>query len=299
MPVFAYDFLERVKTLFVYSVFCSFIFFLSTAHAIDEGTGELTVNAAGYEILLYTYRPSCNDPSILFVFHGLNRKAKSVRNKAKKIADEACLMVFSPLFDKARFPNWRYHRAGIIRNKKIQPPSKWTIPILRALLDYSRQQVNHPNPSVYLFGHSAGGQFLSRIIAYTTLPNIERIVIANPSVYVLPNLMIDAPYGFRGIFKGTEARDRLTSYLKAPITIYIGRDDIGNKNLVEGATASRQGKNRYERAINIYREGQRAAHKLGISMEWRLIEVTGVGHSSAGMLKSSKLLKALGIGSIK
>lgn len=88
----------------------------------ETGTSLLRVNADGVEIKVYVYRPSaCADASVLFVFHGLNRKAAGVRDKAIGIAEDACLMVFAPLFDKDRFPNWRYHRAGVFRDGTLQP----------------------------------------------------------------------------------------------------------------------------------------------------------------------------------
>ncbi len=268
----------------------------STAVARDTGLGQLRLTANGIEIKVFTYRPpTCAKPSALLVFHGLHRKAKGVRKKAMDIALNACLMVFAPLLDKDRFPNWRYHRAGVVRKGRLQPEQQWTAPVLRALIDFARSQIGYPDAKLYLFGHSAGGQFLSRISAYSPLPEVERIVIANPSVYVAPRLEEAAPYGFKGLFSPEEALARLRAYLASPITIYLGQKDTGEKHLVKNSAALRQGENRLDRGRAIFRLGEQLARERGWAFKWRLVEVPGVGHSSGGMLRASVLYQALGL----
>ena len=268
----------------------------ATTVARDSGIGQLRLVADGIEFKIFTYRPPlCAKPSALVAFHGLHRKAESVRNKAMDIATRACLMVFAPLFDQDRFPNWRYHRAGVVRDGRVQPVQQWTGPVLHALLDLTREAIGNPDAKLYLFGHSAGGQFLSRIAAYTPLARVERIVIANPSVYVAPLLDEPAPYGFDGLFSAEEADDRLRAYLASPITIYLGQEDTGDKLLVKNRAAARQGKNRLERGRAVFRMAKNLAEERGWRFRWNLVEAPGVGHSSGGMLRAAALYQALGL----
>lgn len=271
--------------------------FGAPALALDPGTGKLTINANGTAIDVYTYHPpDCQKPSLLFVFHGLKRKAESLRNKAMTAAREACLVVFAPHFDKTRFPNWRYHRAGVVRKGRIQPESKWTAPILHALLALGRNQVGDINTPLYLFGHSAGGQFLSRIAAYSPPKGVDRIIVANPSVYVAPLIDEAAPYGFDGVFSSAEKlKKRIKAYLALPITIYVGQEDIGDKYLVKDKAAMRQGKNRLTRGRNIFRLAKGIAAHENWPFNWRLVEASGVGHSSGGMLRSPAFMRAIGL----
>ena len=270
--------------------------FAAKVVARDSGLSQLRMMAHGIEIKVFTYRPpNCAKPSALIVFHGLKRKAKNARRKAMDIAVEACLMVFAPLFDKDRFPNWRYHRAGVVRKGRVQPQDRWTAPVLRALLDLDREELANPNARLYLFGHSAGGQFLSRIAAYTPLTGVDRIVIANPSVYVAPRLDEAAPYGFKGVFSAKVAQARLRAYLASPITIYLGQADRGKKYLVTSKAAVRQGKNRLERGRAIFQMAKTLAQKRGWRFEWTLVEAPEVGHSSGGMLRAPALYRALGL----
>lgn len=268
----------------------------SGVSASDAGFAQLKLNAAGVDMKVYTYRPaSCEKPSVLLVFHGLNRKAEGVRNKAVNIAQHACLMVFAPLFDKQRFPNWRYHRAGVVYQGRLQPPSSWTAPVLHALIEHAQQQVGKHNARVYLFGHSAGGQFLSRIAAYSPPLEVERIVIANPSLYVAPSLDQKVPNGFAAVFAPEQARQYLKTYLGLPITLYLGQQDTGDRNLVTTKAAMRQGENRLQRGRNIFAMAKHVASENGWAFNWRLVEVPGVGHSSRGMLEAKQLRYALGL----
>lgn len=271
------------------------LLYAAAGGARTQEYGEQVWNAAGMEIRVYTFRPaSCDSHDILFVFHGLNRKAQGVRNKAAQVAEKACLMVFAPLFDKDRFPNWRYHRAGVVHDGNIQPRSRWTEPIFRALLNRAKREIGQNTmPGTYLFGHSAGGQFLSRISAYSMPFDVDRIIIANPSVHVAPSLSEPAPYGFGELFEGNEGESRLRYYLGLPITIYMGQEDTRSKNLVVTKAANRQGANRLLRGRNIYHRAKQLADELNWSFNWRLVEAPGVGHSSRGMLQAPEMIIAL------
>lgn len=264
--------------------------------ALDEGRGVETVQASGIDITVFTYRPrGCVDPSFLIVFHGMNRKAERIRNNAEDAADSLCLVVVAPHFDQERFPNWRYQRAGVVRAERVQPREEWTAPIVEALVHWVRRQTNRPDAKLYLFGHSAGGQLLGRVFAYAPISGIERIVIANPSVYVLPLLTEPVPTGFDGLFTDAEADRRVHEYLSLPITIYLGSEDTGEKNLVRTDAAMRQGDHRRERGHTVFRIGEKIAAQHGWPFQWTLVEVPGVGHSSRAMLNAPAFAAALGL----
>ncbi len=268
----------------------------SSAEAYDSGKGRIDVQLRDVEITVFTYRPDgCVQPKLLFVFHGLGRKAENIRNNAISLADRACLLVLAPLFDRERFPNWRYHRAGVVRKGRVQPREDWTGPIVDALIAWGREWAGDPATPCILFGHSAGGQFLSRLSAYSPPEGVARIVIANPSAHVLPTFDEAAPYGFGGVYASVEAADRLRAYLTLPITIYLGDQDVGEKNLVKKPAARRQGTNRLERGLHVFRHAWQLAKKEGWRLNWRMVTATGVGHSSRDMLNAPKAEDALGL----
>lgn len=282
----------RALTLFaILSIYLTF-----NVQAYNRLNNEEIVRLGTVNVVVYTYTPKfCGKPKLLFVFAGYNRNAESYLNRSKLIADRSCLIALAPRFDRERFPNWRYHRAGVFYKNKIQPRNKWTAPLLEELIEWARTKVGRPNMPYILFGHSAGAQFLSRIAAYSPPKDPWRIVIANPSVYVTPSLTESVPYGFGGFSKSFANNRKLQDYLNLPITIYLGTKDQGNKLLVQNEHAKRQGNNRYERGLNVFRSAQNLAQKNDWHFNWKLVEAGGVGHSSRRMLQAPQVSDAFGL----
>jgi pimeloyl-ACP methyl ester carboxylesterase len=138
---------------------------------------------------------------------------------------------------------------------------------------------------VYLFGHSAGGQFLSRVAAYQPPAGVMRFVIANPSSHVRASLTDDAPFGFRGVSNGEAL---LRQYLALPITIYLGEDDEdpSDPDLSTRSAAVAQGPHRLARGRFVFNEAKNYAENNHLPFNWRLVITNGVGHTADGMLRS-------------
>ena len=271
----------------------SLIFGVAEALAREPVKDQVVAYIRGVPITVYIYRPiGCSDPALLFVFHGIGRKPSSNRDAARNLADRKCMVVFSPLFDKEQFPVWRYQLGGIIRDRKPLPREKWAVWIVSNLVTWARHNEGRPDASFYLFGHSAGAQFLSRVAAFSLPRDANRIVIANPSTYVLPSTEEPAPYGLGGVFDKAEGEKQVRAYLELPITIYLGQDDIGDKNLAQTGSAKRQGDNRLERGQFAFTMAQSIAQAKGWNFGWRMVTVDGVGHSSRRMLKADEALEA-------
>ena len=151
-------------------------------------------------------------------------------------------------------------------------------------------------PKVYLYGHSAGGQFLSRVAAYERIPGIARYVVANPSTHVLPSLSEDVPYGFDQLSTNSAERAALRAYLALPLTIYLGEDDNdpNDPDLTNGSAAQRQGDHRLERGLNTFEMGRQVASVNGWMFNWRLTIAPDVGHTHGGMIRSSATTEAFG-----
>lgn len=266
------------------------------ASAQSAGLAEPTLEVAeinGQAMEVYVYRPAdCVSPSFLFVFHGNSRAARSYAESAREIADRACLTVFAPLFDEERFPRRQYHRGGITEDGKIRPREEWTTGMVAALIRWAEAFEGRPGQDIYLFGHSAGGQFLSRVAAYDLPAGVDRVVIANPSTYVLPTTDEEVPYGFSGL--SAPAIPELTrEYLAAPVTIFLGEEDTGDEDLARNEEAERQGVNRLDRGERTFAVARQVARENGWPFNWRLVIADDVGHSGRGMLQSDHMMEAL------
>lgn len=275
------------------------VLFPIEANARQFGDGRDTAVLLGENITIYTYRPSgCAEPALLFVFHGNGRTASNYRDYARPLADRACLLVFAPLFDRDRFPNWSYHRGGIEDSGDIRPRVSWTVVAVRQLAEWARRRQGRPDAPYYLFGHSAGGQFLSRVAAFEPPSDAQRIVIANPSTHVTASLLEQAPHGFGGVFEEAEAETQLRAYLDLPITIYLGENDTSDEDLHDSKPARRQGEHRLDRGVKVFRVAQSTAAENGWAFGWKLVIAPGTGHSAEDMLETRAVLEAFGFPTI-
>jgi dienelactone hydrolase len=281
----------RIVAALLSLAFSLFIVAQGRAAPIPPGSGEQDARLGNTVLHVFTYRPNCAEPSILLVFHGVSRNADDYRDHARPLADKLCMIVVAPLFDKERFPSWRYQYGGIVRRHQVQDPRDWTGRLVVDLMAWVRGQEGRNRP-VFMIGHSAGGQFLSRLAAFVPTDAV-RIVITNPSTHVLPNLETAAPFGFGDVYSGEKATAQLRRYLATPVTIFLGEEDVGDKDLTNTPEAQAQGATRLERGLNTFKEGQRTAKANGWTFNWRLVEVPGVGHSSTKMFRSEAALRAL------
>lgn len=248
----------------------------------------------GMSIDVYIYQPShCKTYNKLFIFHGQKRNAAEYINHAKSFANTYCLKLLAPEFRHNEFKNWQYQRGGIKKNSIMIPEQLWTVKLVQKLVDWSRKKDNNFHKDYYLFGHSAGAQFLSRVAALTPPSNIRRFIIANPSSYMMASLAEKAPYGLGGIYSSDkEAKLQLQQYLSLPLTIYLGGQDTGNKSLHNHQAAKLQGSNRLERGMNVFKKAEEIAKKNNWIFNWSLVIAPDIGHSANGMLNSEKVLQA-------
>jgi pimeloyl-ACP methyl ester carboxylesterase len=269
------------------------------AQPYPEGKSQRIASINGEDIELHAYKPPryARGP-IMLVLHGLGENATGYRDYAIPLADKLGYLVIAPLFDRKRFPVWRYQTGGIVRDQraaelKIEPQTQWVGQTFLAIIDSVRKAEGKPTLGYSLIGHSAGGQTLSRFAAF--IPHeARRIVIANPSTHLLPSLIERFPYGFGGLPPAIANDAALRRYLAQPVTLLLGTAD--NKrdrdlNISEGA--DRQGANRLERGRNTFRAAQDLAKQNGWPFAWQLVEVPDVGHSARHMLGSPQATEAL------
>jgi poly(3-hydroxybutyrate) depolymerase len=258
------------------------------------GAGQLTLESVDKAIDVFTYQPAAGGRGdlLLMVFHGLNRDAEVYRDNAAPLADRIGALVAAPCFDAARFPSVDYQRGGVMRNGAAVAEGERTYALLPPLIHQLRQRAQKPDLPCYLIGHSAGGQFLSRLAAFNPT-DARRIVVANPSTHLFPTRDMPYPYGFGGLPESLSDTAAIRRYLQAPVTLYLGQADTGSQNLDVSAGAMKQGATRIERGRACFALATRLAAEMGCTLGWRLIEVPGVGHSSKAMFSNPRCEQAL------
>jgi poly(3-hydroxybutyrate) depolymerase len=257
------------------------------------GKGQTTFDAAGVTQDVFTYRPAnFSGGPLLIVMHGLGRNADGYRDYAVPLADRFGLFVAAPLFDTKRFPSAAYQRGNVLKDGQPQPKDAWTYSRVAELARELRRREGDAGRPVYLIGHSAGGQFLTRYAAF--LPgDATRIVAANPGSHLFPTRDLPFPYGFGGLPDELANDDAIKRYLAAPLTLLLGTADLETKDLDLTATAMKQGATRLERGRNCFALARDVAKKNGWPLNWRLVEVPGVGHSGEKMFAAPQAAEAL------
>ncbi|KAB0633276.1 hypothetical protein WT67_28115 [Burkholderia stagnalis] len=264
-----------------------------TGATIAPGAAAATAHVAGVDLPVFTYRPAqCAPSTLLVVFHGVQRNGAAYRDHAIPLAERLCAIVVAPQFDAARFPRDVYQYGGASAAHGLSRDPRQPRGLVAPLVGWARQASGIAAPSVVLLGHSAGAQFLDRVAAYGA-PDVARIVIANPSTWVMPSVTDAAPFGFGGVGTARDADDALRAYLAQPITVLLGTADTGNRHLVRGRMADAQGPTRHARGLHAFQAARAAAESRGWAFGWRLVEVPGVGHDATRMFASPEALEAV------
>lgn len=262
---------------------------------LSEGAGEFECSIGPEQVTVHTYRPaSYHDGPLLVVCHGIKRDAAEYRNIAVRLAERFGMIVAAPLFDRERFPVWRYQQGGIVKPCGSEVPSEeWTLAFIPKIVQQIRASVGRPSLPFYLIGHSAGGQFLIRLAAFLPTDAI-RIVVANPSSLVFPTLDHNFAYGFGNLSPQLSNESVIRNYLSAPITLYLGTGDTKPTSFLNTSEAAmRQGPHRLARGRACFAAAKALAAERGWKFGWLKVEVPGVGHDASRMFSAADVEIAL------
>ena len=265
------------------------------AQPLPKGPGKIECPNGPEPITAFTYKPpTYRDGPLLVVFHGVQRNAEDYRNFAITMAERFGAIVVAPMFDAQRFPSARYQRGGLVSaDGKAQPREQWTYAIVPKIVAHVRAQEGKPQLPYYLIGHSAGGQFLVRMAAF--LPGeAKRIVAGNPGSHLFPTRDQEFGYGFGGLPAELSNDEVLRRYLAAPVTFYLGTDDIYPRpSFDDSPPAMKQGPHRLARGRACFDAAQKLARERGWAFNWRKVETPGIGHDAAFMFAAKEVEDAL------
>ncbi len=265
------------------------------AAPLPKGPARVEWTESAEPIELFTYKPpTYRDGPLLVICHGVQRNAEDYRNYAITLAERFGALVVAPRFDLERFPSARYQRGGLVgADGKARPPEEWTYAFIPKIVDFIRKAEGRSDLPYYLVGHSAGGQFLVRLAAF--LPGeARRIIAGNPGSHLFPTRDQDFGYGFGGLPLELASDEVIRRYLAAPLTFYLGTDDIYPRPSFDDSPAGMtQGANRLERGRACFTAAQRLARERGWTFNWRKVETPGIGHDAAFMFAAKEAEDAL------
>lgn len=216
---------------------------------------------------------------LLFVHHGVGRNGADYRDYWLEAAEQARILVIAVEFSEACFPDYLWYHFGNLHDEsgKPNPREQWTYGIDERLFAALRTQGVTQQRSYGLFGHSAGGQFVHRMLSFGYREHVAIAVSANAGTYAMPDLDTPWPFGLGEVGLDEAA---ICSLLAFNITVMAGTRDVATTGrfFPKGPRSMRQGATRYERAHNYVRNGQATASALNAQCQWRVIDVPDVGH---------------------
>ncbi|MBK6844897.1 MAG: hypothetical protein IPG88_21785 [Gemmatimonadetes bacterium] len=253
------------------------------APAFPAGKSVVEAEINGTPLTLFAYKPAtyAGDGFVLLL-HGASRAAEAYRDNAVGMADRHNRIVVVPLFDLARFPEWRYQFGGVYRaDSSLAAPEERTYAFIPTLVRYIRDREGSANLPYLLAGFSAGGQFVSRMAAFIDT-DAERLIAMASGSTLFPTRDMAFGLGFGKLPDELSNDDRIRRYLALPMTIYIGTGDREMAQLPQGE-ANRQGVHRYSRNIRWFNEALDLAYQRKWAFNWRLVIADGPGHSPKDM----------------
>ena len=253
----------------------------------DEALGE------NRTVTLHTYRAAgfTSDGTVVFVLPGLRRDGDAYRDYWVEAADRYKLMIVAFSFPAEGFPGGEgYNQGGVLDPEgRLTQPAAWAFGLPLRLVAALREAGVMEGAKARLFGHSAGAQFVERLLCSMSPTPFEAVTAANAGWYSLPKLELPYPEGMGGI--GLREGD-VMRLLATPLTLLLGEEDKHTEGeaLATGESAERQGANRYERGQNFFAAGQKAAKERGLDCAWKVQGVPGIGHDGRAMSRACAAL---------
>ncbi|WP_454692120.1 alpha/beta hydrolase [Achromobacter aloeverae] len=235
---------------------------------------------------LHTYRPYGYTPDrpVVIVQHGVLRNGDEYRDFWIPAADKHKLLIVAPTFSNEIWPGVESYNNGRVFTPggNVRPVDGWTYVLPQRVFADLREAEITTTDKAYLFGHSAGGQFVHRLMSSQSHEPYQAVTAGNPGWYTLPTFDHPYPEGLDGVGLTEDHLARLLAY---PLTVLAGDQDIATSdpNLPSEPAAMRQGPHRYARAHHYFEAGRREAERRGLPFNWRLVSVPGIGHDGKAM----------------
>ena len=221
---------------------------------------------------------------VLLVFHGAGRDAEPSRNDLRELADEKGFVLLVPEFSDQYYPGSNlYNLGGVFVNGEspslagLLPEDRWTFSIVEPLFADARSRFRFDAQKFDAFGHSAGAQFLHRLLLFKPDLPLDRAVSNAAGWYTLPDTTIEYPYGMGTTNYSVSSIARIFS---KDLRVSVGAldTDPNSFDLRHTPEADAQGNTRLERAQYFYQTGAQLAQPTGVPFRWRYSVWPSVGH---------------------
>ena len=257
----------------------------------------------------YHLPPNFSENSeVLLLVPGAGRNGDSYRDAWVEESEKYGVLILSPSFPEEAYPFQAYHLGGTVKLDKLDsalsfiPNSnqvvldegklgltpiidseRWLFPEWDRIFEGAIEVLGTGQSHYDVFGHSAGGQILHRMVLFYPQTKARKIYAANSGFYTLPNFNALPPFGLKGFSLGPE--DLKRSFEKKLILL-LGEMDNADETggtLLRSSSADRQGLHRLDRGKYFYQNAQANANREKIPFHWEIHVIPGVGHDHRKM----------------
>ncbi len=221
---------------------------------------------------------------VLVTVHGISHRAKQQARAFKKMAEHYGIVVLAPLFSRQSFP--AYQRLGVSKKNVPLFPDQ----ILHEMIEEVGNKTGARTERVYLFGYSAGGQFVHRY-AMLNPEKVYAVAMGAPGWYTFPDPKPPFPRGLRVKSDMRALKLEPKNFLRIPIAAFVGEhDNRRDKSLKKSAKIdTQQGITRIERAQRWIDAMRTSAKSYGYNTAYECKILKSCGHSFRECAKEGEL----------
>ncbi len=237
-------------------------------------------------LVLECYRAPTHTPHspVVLVQHGMGRNGDEYCDAWIPAADRHGLLIVAITYPNESWPGSRTYNDGHVRDQQceVRPRDAWSNAIPARVFELLRQSGVTTRTQAFLWGHSAGAQFVHRLLGLQPHHPFMAAGAGNAGWYTEPTLAKPYPEGLGGIGLHEIDIERLLAF---PLVIFAGDhdNDTSAPNLPTHPSALAQGPHRFARAHWYLAAGQQEAARRGLPCNWRLVVVPGIGHEGMRM----------------
>jgi len=240
----------------------------------------------GKPILVYTYVPSSVRPNskILILIHGAERRVQKFQAEWQEVADKYNVILVSPYFSLKQFPHeFDFQHGNVIDSDiingtfELNEENKWAFSFIEPIFRKVKLSLKNKNNTYFLYGHSAGGQFVHRFLLFKPDAKVEKVIFSNSGWYTRPYRKQKYPYGLEDT--DVSSADIAKAFAKN-VTILLGADDTDKYHfqLKRNKTVDERGLNRFERGTNYFNFCKQTADSMKTPFNWKLSTAPGIEH---------------------
>lgn len=262
---------------------------------IKDGTGSFFIHGGLNQeekiIEVHYYKPEDYKPNfkVIMVIPGGGRNGDTYRDTWIDHAEKYNLLVLSPSYSEEFYPGHIvYNLGGMVKDIhqinfdeiEFKTDSKeWILMDFDRIFDVAVKALRSTEKKYDIFGHSAGGQIVHRLVLFNPEAKFNHALAANSGWYTLPDFNVQFPYGLKN---SPITKKGFKKSLQKNLVVFIGELDDENEtrgHLRTTPESMEQGEHRFARGNYFFEKAINESKRLGFVNRWKKQAVKGVGHS--------------------